>query len=120
MGCASSSLENTAQQPSPYAGDATLFRADQAVTTGYNLLHEFVIWEKKFRPAINNKDVKHAADNVRAHAKEWIQSAQRLRDAYKKDPNEANKTALNTSLDIISQALQEANTYMTQNIAKKG
>lgn len=107
-------LESTPDRPSPYAGDAVLFRADQSIVTGYNLLHEFVVWEKTYRTTINNKDVKHAADNVRLHAKDWITSAKRLREAYKLAPTEPNKTALTAVLDIIDAALTESLGYMTQ------
>src|SRR5258705_9174123 len=97
-GCAwfqKTTLESTADNPSPYLGDAVLFRAEQSVTTGYHLLDEFVLWEKKFRPLIKNTNVKHAADNVRKNAKRWIKSAENFRDAYKKNPTDANKTTLN-------------------------
>jgi len=91
-----------------------LFRADQAIGFSYKELRKFVVWEKTYRSTINNKDVKKAADNVRLHAKGWVNSAKQLREAYKLAPTEPNKTALNATLDIIDAALTETAGYMTQ------
>lgn len=114
IGSGCKGLENTADRPSPYNGDEVLYRAELITTTSYDSMRDFVTWEKQWRPIINNRDVKHAADTVRAHGKEWISTAKRLRDSYKISPTQANKDALNASLDVISQALAEALGYMSK------
>ena len=113
-GCATR-LENSPDRPSPYLGDATLYRADQTILSSYGLLREFVRWEKNFRPLINDLKVKHAADNVRRHGKQWIASAQRMRDAYAFNPPDAlAQDALTAALDVLNQALAESLGYMQQ------
>ncbi len=111
-GCATR-LENTPERPSPYNGDKVLFRADQTILTSYKLLNDFVTWEKNFRPLINDVKVKHAADRVRLHAKDWIASVIRCRDAYRLNPQEGvNQDKLYAALNVIDQALVEALNYM--------
>lgn len=111
-GCATH-LENTPDRPSPYMGDAFLYRADQTILTSYGLLHEFVLWEKNFRPLINDLHVKHFADNVRLHSKQWIATAQRMRAAYAFNPKDAvAQDALTAALNVIDQALIESAAYM--------
>lgn len=117
MGCGS--LENTASRPSPYAGNTALYDVDLAIVTNQKLLDTFVSWERDNRKLINNLDVKHVADNVRAHAKEWFGSATRLRKAYQLDPSRTNKDALNAALDVITQALAESLGYMTKYTTQK-
>jgi len=107
-------LENTATRPSPYAANPELYKVDLAIITNQKLLDTFVSWEKANRILINNLDVKHAADKVRADVKLWFGSATRLRNAYMQNPTQKNKDALSAALNVITQALAESLGYMTK------
>lgn len=107
-------LENTATRPSPYAANPELYKVDLAIITNQKLLDTFVSWEKANRILINNLDVKHAADKVRADAKLWFGSATRMRNAYMQNPTQKNKDALSAALNVITQALAESLGYMTK------
>ena len=113
-GCATR-LENTTLKPSPYGGDAYLYRADQIIVLSYSELDEFVKWEKNFRPLINNPKVKTHADYVRANAKKWVSSAIALREAYSKTPDANVQDELQAILDVITTAINQSLTYMAQN-----
>lgn len=103
----------TLDKSGAYAGDETLYRADLTIATSYDLLHEFVSFEYQNRAALaSTPAVTKYADNVRAHARQWIGSAVALRQAYKADPSAANKAALQASIDILRTALTEATGYL--------
>lgn len=107
--------KGTPEKPSPYAGDQVLFDADQAITTGYDLLHVFVTWEFKNRAQLASiPEIRKAADRVRAHAAEWIDSASALRDAYAASPTPENRSALADGLRVLRQAIAETTTYLTR------
>ena len=111
----------TPEKPSPYitaagqAPDTLLFDADQSITTGYDLLHVFVTWEFKNRAQLASvPEIRKAADRVRAHAAEWIDSASALRDAYAASPTPDNRSALADGLRVLRQAIAETTTYLTR------
>jgi hypothetical protein len=107
--------KGTPDKPSPYAGDSALFDADQAITTGYDMLHVFVSWEFKNRAQLASvPEIRKAADHVRAHAEEWIDSASKLRDAYAASPTPENRSALADGLRVLRQAIAETTAYLTR------
>lgn len=108
-------LENTTLKPSPYGGDAYLYRADQIIVLSYSELDEFVKWEKNFRALINNPKVKAHADYVRANARKWVTSAIALREAYSKIPDANVQDELQAILNTITEAINQSLTYMAQN-----
>lgn len=95
--------------------DKTLYDADLAITTGYDVLHSFVTWEYQNRGALKTfPDITKAADNVRANARTWISSAIALREAYAANPIKDNADKLQASIDIIRAAMTEATKYLVQ------
>jgi hypothetical protein len=96
----------------PYK-DPILFRADQAITTGYKTLHAFVKWEYANRQAVD-REVTRAADHIRENASNWIDTAIILRDTYAANPNDANRSRLEQSIAILEAALNEATKYLVQ------
>lgn len=99
----------------PYQGDKVLFEADQAIGTAYGLLDAFVAWEHANRAALAGvPEIRKAADRIRAGAPGWIDSAIRLRDAYKLNPSGENREALASALRVLRQALAEAAGYLAQ------
>lgn len=95
--------------------DKTLYDADVAITTGYDVLHNFVTWEYQNRGALKTfPDITKAADNVRANARTWISSAIALREAYAANPIKDNADKLQASIDIIRAAMTEATKYLVQ------
>lgn len=104
----------------PYKGDEVLYKADMTITTAYDALHGFVSWEYQNRAALASKpEIKKAADNVRVNARQWIDSAIALREAYAANPTNENRDALQKTLGIIRAALNEAVKYMNANAPEK-
>lgn len=101
--------------PSGAYKDKTLYDADLAITTGYDVLHSFVTWEYQNRGALKTfPDITKVADNVRANARTWISSAIALREAYAANPIKDNADKLQASIDIIRAAMTEATKYLVQ------
>lgn len=116
----------TPDKPSPYGGvlptgemkapDRVLYDADFAIATAHSVIHSFVKYEYENRAALaSTPEVKKAADKMRAGAPGWLKSAIAVRDAYAKDPSDANRSALQKTLDVLQQAVLEAN----RNLAAK-
>lgn len=113
-GCANSTKLDPA---GVYAGDATLFNADQVIVGTYDVFNTFVTWEYTNRLALSGTPaIKQAADNVRAHGQQWIQSASALRDAYKVSPTADGKTKLLAALTVLQAALNEIAAYYAFNL----
>jgi hypothetical protein len=100
----------------PYAGDKILYDADVAITTSYDVVHTFVLWEYTNRTALQttNPGVKVAADNIRKNASQWFGTAIALRDAYRLQPGTTTRDALQSALLILKTAAFEATKYMVQ------
>ena len=121
-GCGSLS-PGTADHPSPYGGvtatgelktpDRVLYDADFAIATSYTIIHSFVKYEFDNRAALaGTPEIKQAADRIRAGAPGWFKSAVAVRDAYAKSPTLENRTALSKALDVLQQAVVEANRHL--------
>jgi hypothetical protein len=96
-----------------YAGDKTLYDADQVINTSYDALHAFVLFEFQNRAMLApHPEVKLAADNVRMNARDWLQSAINLREAYAANPTADNANKLHNAIAIIQTALSEATKYL--------
>lgn len=96
-----------------YAGDKALYDADLTLATSYELLHSFVSFEYDNRAALaGTPEVKQYADKIRAGAQQWFASAIALRDAYKTNPGDATKTALQQSIDVLREATVQATKYL--------
>jgi len=96
-----------------YQGNVGAFNADSTINTAYALMDNFLKWEFENRQVFaGNPEVKKFADHIRANGRQWISSAIALNEAYKLDPTEGNRNALDASLDIIDAALTEATKYM--------
>lgn len=99
----------------PYKGDSTLYRADLTITSAYNVLHAFVLWEYQNRPVLSaTPEVTQAADYIRANAAKWIGTAIALRDAYAGNPTDANRSALQLSINVLQTAMNEAVKYLSK------
>lgn len=95
-----------------YAGDSFAYNADKTITESYAALDTFVKWEFTHRAALSKwPQIRKAADDVRANAKVWIDSAILLREAYRNSPTEENRKSLQASLAIIRAALAAATQY---------
>jgi len=102
--------------PGAYNQDEILYRADTAITTGYDVLHTFVKFEYTNRAALASKpQIKKAADKIRAGAPVWIGSAVALREAYASAPTAENRDKLQASLAVLRAALLEATNYLAAN-----
>lgn len=99
-----------------YKGDDALYHADNSIVTGKRLLDTFVTWEKDNRVLLWQADqgVKKAADHVRANAKDWVKSAIALREAYALNPTPEKRDALQTTLNILDAAINQALVYFSK------
>jgi hypothetical protein len=120
-GCGTLS-KGTPEKPSPYGGvtatgelktpDRVLYDCDFAIATAYDALHSAVKLEYDLRQAgQTSPEFKAVADKIRAGAPGWFKSAVAVRDAYAKSPTLENRTALQKALDVLQQAIAEANRY---------
>jgi hypothetical protein len=99
-----------------YAGDKALYDADLTIASSYELLHGFVKFEYDNRALLaGSPEVKQYADHVRKGAPQWFASAIALRDAYKGNPNDGTRTALQQALDVLREATVQATRYLTVN-----
>ncbi len=97
-----------------YKGDTVLYEADNTIVTGHDLLQDFVNWEANYRSTLAQwPEIRQFADKVVAEGPGWFASASALRDAYKANPSDASKTALQAATDIIHTALAQATQYLT-------
>lgn len=98
----------------PYKGDQVLYRADTVIPVSYTMLHTYVKWEYDNRAVLaTTPEIKQSADYIRLNARSWITSAITARELYALQPTDANKSKLETVLNILSAALNEATKYMT-------
>lgn len=98
-----------------YAGDDVLYQTELTTTTSYELIHSYVTWEKANRATLAKwPEIKQSADAMRQGAPQWFATAYALRDAYAADPTDANRAALERSLNVLRTALNEAVKYMAQ------
>ena len=96
-----------------YQGQVGAYSADSTINTAYALMDNFLKWEFENRQVFaGTPEVKQFADNIRANGRQWISTAITLNEAYKLDPTEENRSALDAALDIIDAALTEATKYM--------
>src|SRR5574337_446923 len=97
-----------------YKGDTALYEMDNTIVTGHDVLQSFVTWEAQFRPALAAfPEVKQFADKVVSEGPQWFASAAALRDAYKANPTDANKSAALLATDVIKTAISQASAYLT-------
>lgn len=96
-----------------YAGDQVLYQAELTTKTSYDVIHTYVAWEESNRALLTKwPAIKESADHMRAGAKQWFATAHALHDAYAANPSDANKAALDRSINVLTTALNEAVKYM--------
>ncbi len=101
-----------------YQGDRAAYHAELAITTSYDMIRTYVTWEYQNRAALKHlPQIRASADQMRRDAPGWFRSAHALHDAYKVEPSEANKTALQNILALLRAALTEAANWMTTGAA---
>lgn len=98
-----------------YQGDQTLYQTDRVIDGSYDTLHDFVEWEYENRTALSKfPEITKTADKIRLHAQEWCDSAIRLRDAYRGNPNVRTRAELEQGADVLRQALAEVAIYRSK------
>lgn len=99
-----------------YQGDTVLYDIDYSIDMPSAFLHLFVKWEYDNRALLAKKpEITKAADEIRKNAPKWEQTAVAMRDAYKRNPTDDNKSALEASLAVLRQATLEAAKYINDN-----
>ena len=105
----------TLDKTGPYGGDTVLYGADLSITTSEQVIHGFVLWEFQNRAALAKwPEITKAADVMRQKAPQWDKTARALRSAYKANPSDANKAALQLVLAEMQTAMTEASGYMVK------
>ncbi len=100
-----------------YHGDKLLYDAELAIPTSKDILQSFVKWEYDNRSALAGRpEIRKSADNVRAHAKQWIQTAINLTESYKTNATAENRDAMVKAIGILRTALVEASGYMISTV----
>lgn len=98
----------------PYSGDKILYDADVAITTSYEVMHSFVLFEYNNRDMLLAADpkIKSVADNIRKNAPQWFGTALALRDAYQTQPGTQTRDALQSAILVLRVAALEATKYL--------
>lgn len=93
-----------------------LYTTDVSINASKTVIQGFLRWEKDNRALVQAQwpDVTTYAIKLSNDAPKWLQSAVRLRDAYTANPTAANKSAFDAAMDVLSQAVTEANRYFAQ------
>lgn len=95
------------------AGDQILYTAEKTTTGAYETLHTFVAWEHDNRAALQQwPEITRAADNIRLHAEDWIDTAIDLTEAYRLKPDETQRAKLESALRLLRTGLADATKYL--------
>ncbi len=95
-----------------YNGDTYLLKADRILHSSREQLKDFIDWEQNFRSVINDPKIKAKAENISKNYKQWISNATKLRNAYAKIPDANVQDDLQAQLQVILDAINQANTIM--------
>jgi hypothetical protein len=110
-GCTNQQLE-----PQGVYQSLAVYNAERTIVNSYLLMDNFLEWEHSNRASLAAvPEIKQVADHIRANGQQWIETAIALNEAYKIDPSETNRTALEGALEVIDAALLEAVKYMSAN-----
>ena len=102
-----------------YNSDSVLYNADLAITTSYDVIQTFVIWEYSHRDILlQYPEIKSTADKIRREAPGIINSAMSIRDQYAKEPNVDNRLALGNILTLLRKTAFEATRQLIENQSK--
>jgi hypothetical protein len=93
-----------------------LYTTDVSINASKTVIQGFLQWELANRPLVQAQwpDVTKYAIKLSNDAPKYLQSAVRLRDAYKSNPTAENKTAFDAAMDVLNQAVTEAQRYFAQ------
>lgn len=112
-GC--SGCKTTLEEGGAHEGDAILFRAEQAIVETKDAMGTFLKWEHDNAVVLAKwPEIKKYADVVRVDGRVWLESAMALRDTYKANPTEENRTKLQTSLALLRTMLVEIATHLAR------
>lgn len=104
--------QTTLQQGGAYRGDQALYNADLTIATSYELIHSFVSWEYQNREVLKTMpQIKEFADHVRLNYPTWHKAAMSCRTAYYVSHSKTDQTALQLSLDVLREAVRQANQW---------
>jgi len=100
--------------------DTALYAADKTIVESYDVLHAFVKFEFENRAALKvaAPAVNQAANNVRANARKWTDSAIALRDAYAVNPTPENRDKLNDAVRVLREAIVQAQQFVKAGVPK--
>lgn len=96
-----------------YSGDKVLYDADMTISLAYDTVHNFVTWEYQNRAALSGlPQIKEYANALRSQYPTWHRAALAARQAYIGNPNDPNRTALQQALDVLREAMRQANQWL--------
>jgi hypothetical protein len=102
----------------PYAGDQTLYTADQTIALAYETFDTFLLWERT-NEAVVSPTLHAYAEKLRTDAPGWFQSANTLRGIYTASPTSENQNKLTIAVGVLRAALSQVTAYMIESGAKK-
>lgn len=97
----------------PYGGDQVLYSADLTISTSYDVVHTFVLWERQNRDALKTApQIKEFADNMRLNYPTYHRAAMSARMVYANSKTKVNANALSMTLDVLREAVRQANQWL--------
>jgi hypothetical protein len=98
-----------------------LYSTDVSIDASKRVIQSFLQWEQANRPLVQAQwpGVTSYAIKLSNDAPKWLQSAVALRDAYASNPSAANKSAFDAAMDVLNQAVTEAQKYLAQGAKAK-
>jgi hypothetical protein len=106
---------HTLDKAGVYKGDTVRYESELQIRTAYDMIHGFVIWERKNRPLLAKwPEVTKAADKMRVNSKQWFDTANALHDAYVANPSPDGADKLKAAIAVLHTALTEASNYMVK------
>ena len=96
-----------------YQGDKVLYEADMTISTSYDVVHSFVLWEYTNRATLKTMpQVKEYADYLRLNYPLWHRAAISARSVYTSSKSTANANALQLTLAVLRNAMTQAQQWM--------
>lgn len=101
-----------------YQGDKYLYDADMVIATSYDSVHTFVKWEYDNRDALKTlPQIKEYANYLRGNYPVWHRAAVSARNVYLGAKTSVNKDALDLTLNILRNAMAEAQKWLASGAA---
>jgi hypothetical protein len=98
-----------------YQGDKVLYDADILISTSYDTVHAFVLWEFNNRATLASMpEIRKTADAMRIQYPIAHKAALNARSAYLSSKSAPNATMLSQALAVLRQTMTTASQYLAE------